>query len=143
MGVRSSPVLPQWHVKDPCQSAKSAGGRLLINTDTHLTHRSRSELTMLLSRQSMGIYQETSSHATRQGKLGHSRLSSPSHCGLILAYRVELVCASYSPLKKEKKKSRRGMNSRPFSPNPRTRGKCHHHHHRVFYRQALFTRNQP
>ena len=32
-----------------------------------------------------GLYQETSSHATRQGALGHSRLSSLSHCGLILA----------------------------------------------------------
>ena len=46
---------------------------------------SRSGLTMPLSRHSMGIYQETSSHTTRQGILGHSRLSSLSHCGLILA----------------------------------------------------------
>ena len=29
---------------------------------------------MPLSTQSMGIYQETSSHATRQGTLGHSPL---------------------------------------------------------------------
>ena len=49
-----------------------------------MTHRSRSGLTMSLLRQRVGIYQETSSHATRQGTLGHSRLSSPSHCGLIL-----------------------------------------------------------
>ena len=27
-GIRSTPVLLQWHVKDPGQSAKSAGGRL-------------------------------------------------------------------------------------------------------------------
>ena len=40
---------------------------------------------MLLSRLSVGTYQETSSHATRHGTLGHSRLSSLSHCGLILA----------------------------------------------------------
>ena len=40
---------------------------------------------MPLFRQSVGIYQETSSHATRLGTLGHSRLSSLSHCGLILA----------------------------------------------------------
>ena len=44
---------------------------------------------MPLSRQSVGIYQETSSHATRQGTLGHSRLSLLSHCGLILAQSVE------------------------------------------------------
>ena len=30
-GVHSTPVLPQWHVKDPGHSAKSAGGRLPQN----------------------------------------------------------------------------------------------------------------
>ena len=29
--VRSTPVLPQWHVKGPGHSAKSAGGRLYLN----------------------------------------------------------------------------------------------------------------
>ena len=47
--------------------------------------RSRSGLTMPLSKHSVGTYPETSSHATRQGTLGYSRLSSLSHCGLILA----------------------------------------------------------
>ena len=47
-GVRFTPVLPQWHVKDPGHSAKSAGGRLHINTHTSLTQRSRSGLTMPL-----------------------------------------------------------------------------------------------
>ena len=37
---------------------------------------------MLLSGQSVRIYQETNSDATRQGTLGYSRLSSLSHCGL-------------------------------------------------------------
>ena len=32
--VRSTPVLQQWHVKDPNHSAKSAGGRLHLNTHT-------------------------------------------------------------------------------------------------------------
>ena len=31
-GIRSTPVLPQWHVKDPGQSNESAGGRLQLNT---------------------------------------------------------------------------------------------------------------
>ena len=84
-GVRTIPVLPQWYVKDPGHSAKSAGGRLHLNTHTPLTHRSRSGLIMPLSRQSVGISQDTSSHATRQGTLGRSRLSSLSHCGLTLA----------------------------------------------------------
>ena len=48
---------------------------------------------MPLSRHSVGTYPETSLQATRQGTLGHSRLSFLSHCGLILAYRMELVCA--------------------------------------------------
>ena len=40
---------------------------------------------MPLSRHSVGTYQETSSHANGQETLGHIRLSSLSHCGLILA----------------------------------------------------------
>ena len=56
-----------------------------------LTQRIRSGLTMPLSRHSVRTYQEMSSHATRQGTLSHSHLSSLSHCGLILAYKVELV----------------------------------------------------
>ena len=84
-GVRSSPVLPQWYEKDSGHSAKSAGGRLHINTHAPLTQRRRNGLTMLLSRHSIGTYLETSSHATRQGTLGHSHLSSLNHCGLILA----------------------------------------------------------
>ena len=79
------PTLLQWHVKEHSHSAKSAGGRLHLNTHTPLTHRSQSGLTMLLSRQSVGIYQETSSHASHQGTLGYSRLGLLSHCGLILA----------------------------------------------------------
>ena len=47
---------------------------------------------MLLCRHSVGTYQETSSFATRQGTLSHSHLSLLSHCGLILAKGVELVC---------------------------------------------------
>ena len=78
-------LLLQWHIKDPGHSAKSAGGRLHLNTHTPLTQRSRSGLTMPLSEHSVRTYQETSSHATRQGTLGHSRLSSRRHYGLILA----------------------------------------------------------
>ena len=49
-------VLPQWHVKDPAHSAKSAGGRLHLNTHSPLTQRSRSSLTML-SRHGVRTYQ--------------------------------------------------------------------------------------
>ena len=37
---------------------------------------------MPLCRHSVGTFQKTSSHATRQGTLDHSRLSSLSHSGL-------------------------------------------------------------
>ena len=98
---RSTPMLPQWHIKDPGHSAKSAGGRLHLNMHTPLTQQSWIWLTMLLSRHSVGTYPETSLHATCQGVFSHSRLSSLSHYGLILALREELVCASLSRLKKK------------------------------------------
>ena len=89
--VCSTPVLPQWHVKDPGHSAKSAGGRINLNMHTPLTQQSRSGLTMPLSRHSVGTYQEMRSHAIHQGTLGLSGLSLLSHCWLILVYEVELM----------------------------------------------------
>ena len=135
-GVRSTPVLPKLHVKDPVHSAKCAGGRLHLNTRTSLIQRSRSGLNMPLSRHSVGTYPETSSRATCQSTFGHSRLSSLIHYGLILAQRVEVVCANQSPLKKrkekkkkEKKKRSRGMNGRTFSKTPLRPRKSDHQHH--------------
>ena len=84
-GVRSTPVLPQLHIKDPGHSAKSSDGRLHLNMHTPLTQRSRSGLTMPLSSHSVGTYSETNSHVTSQETYCYSRLSSLSHCGLILA----------------------------------------------------------
>ena len=71
IGVRSTFVLPQWHVKDPGFQPKV---RVTGYTETHkpLTQQSRSEL----SRSSVGTNRETSAHATRQGNFVHSRLSS-------------------------------------------------------------------
>ena len=46
---------------------------------------------MPLSGHSVGSYPETSSHSICQGTFGHSRLNSLSHCGLILAQKVDLV----------------------------------------------------
>ena len=68
-------MLPQWHVKDPGHSAKSAGGRLHLNMHTPLTQRSWSGLTMLLPSHSVGTHQEMSSHATRQAQ--SSQLAEP------------------------------------------------------------------
>ena len=94
-----------------------------LNRHLSLTQRSRSGLTMPLSGHNVGTYQKRSSNETRQGTLRHSRLGSLSHCGLILALRVELVRELISTLK-EKKKRRRGMNCSTFSRNPRTREKA-------------------
>ena len=66
-------------------SAESASGRLHLNTHTPLTQRSRSGLTMPLSRHCVGTYQKMSSHAAPQGTHGHSPFSSLSHFGLNLA----------------------------------------------------------
>ena len=76
------PMLPQWHIKDPSHSAKSAGSRLQLNTCTTLTQWSQGGLAML-SRHSVRTYREMCSHATGQGMLVHSHLSSLWHCGLI------------------------------------------------------------
>ena len=80
--IRSTPLVPQSHVKDPGHSAKNAGGRLHLNAHTTLTQRTRSGLTMPLSRHNVGTYPEPSSHAACQGTFGHSRISSLSHYGL-------------------------------------------------------------
>ena len=83
-GALSTPVLPQWHVKDPGHSTKSADGKLHVNTHTPLAQRSRNGLTRPLSWRCVGTYPETNSHATCQGTFCHSYLSSLSNCGLIL-----------------------------------------------------------
>ena len=57
-GVRFTPVLPQWHVKDPCHSAKSAVDGFYLDAHTPSTQRSRSGLTMPLARHSEGTNPE-------------------------------------------------------------------------------------
>ena len=58
--VRSTLVLPQWHVKDHGHFAKSTDGRLHLITHILLTQGSQSGLTMLLSWRSVGTFQDTS-----------------------------------------------------------------------------------
>ena len=92
-------------VQPPCAVThinKSAGGRLRLNSHTPLTKQSQSGLTMPLCRESMGTYQESSSHAIRQGTLSHSCLSSLSHYGLIPGLRSRIsVNDLISTLKKK------------------------------------------
>ena len=85
--VRSTPALPQWHIKTPVilPKVQMTGYNLHLNMHALMTQWSQSGLTIPLCRQTVGTYQETSSHSSHQGTLGHSHLSSLSHCGLILA----------------------------------------------------------
>ena len=78
--VCSSPVLPQWHVKDAGQSARIEGGKFQISMRIR-TWENKVRLGWLCC---TNLVWETSSHATRQETLVHSHLSSLSRCGLIL-----------------------------------------------------------
>ena len=84
--VHLTSMLLQWHIKDPGHSAKSASGRLHLNMHTPLIQRSRSGLTTLLCRYSVGTYQEMSSNTTHQGTLSHSCFSSLS--GISVRYLI-------------------------------------------------------
>ena len=84
--IRSTPVLPQWHVKDPGHFAKIAGGRPHLNTHTLLTQRSRSGLALPLSRYCVGTYLEGAhTQLVREHSVTVVTVSSLSHYGLILA----------------------------------------------------------
>ena len=103
----------------PGHSAKSAGGRLHLNTHTPLTQRSRSGLTMPLSRHNEG----TSGNELTRILSGNTR---PQSSQLAEPLWTDPGTTSVSTLKK-KKKRRREINGRTSSPNPRKRGKSHHH----------------
>ena len=95
---------------------------------------------MPLCRHSVGTFQKTSSHATRQGTLDHSRLSSLSHSGLtdlgvesgisvhklISTLKKQQQQNPHTRLKKKKKKRRQGINGPTFSKDPCKGGKTHH-----------------
>ena len=121
-------VLPQWHVKDPCHSAKSAGGRLHLNMHTPLTQRSWSGLTMLLSRHSVGTYPENKlTHNLPENTRPQSfKLTEPLCTDHGLKSGIS-VCRLISTSKN--KKCRWGMNGWIFSPNPCKWGKSHNNHH--------------
>ena len=75
------------------RSAKSTGDGSHVNPQTPSTQRSRSGLCCPVMVWEP-VIRETSSHAVRQRTLVGSRLSSLTHCRLMLAYRVKLVRAS-------------------------------------------------
>ena len=109
------PVLPQWLVKGLGQSSKSAGGMLHLFTHTPFTQRSRSGLTMPLSRHSVGTYPETSSKPTCHGTFGHrtsqlDKLLWPDP-GIPSGISVRELISIHTHTHK-KKPRKRGMNGR-------------------------------
>ena len=99
-GVRSTPVLLQWHVKDPGHCAKSADDRLHLNTYIPWTQRSRSGLTMPLCRHSVGIYPEKNSQPQS------FQLAEPLWTDLGLKSGIfvrELICTSKKKKRRKKK----------------------------------------
>ena len=134
-GVRSTPVLPQWHVKDPGHSARSAYGRLHFNTHTPITQRSRSGLTMPLSRHSAEpIPKRVHTQLVRE----HSATVVSAHWAIVdWSWHKEWNQCARANLhfnnkkrKKERKKNKKGHNRRTTGRtshrNPRKRGKRHH-----------------
>ena len=107
-----------------------------LNTHTPLSQRSQSGLTVLLSRHSVGTYQETSSHATCQVRSQLTHLAEPLWTYPGIKSRIS-VCELISTLKK--KKHRWGMNCWTFSQNPRMRWKSHHHHQHHKRSLTIFT----
>ena len=68
-------MLPQWQVKDPCHSAKSAGGRLHLN-HVYTPDPMKSEWADYITCAGI-VWKPIRKHAQMQ-------LSLLSHCGLIL-----------------------------------------------------------
>ena len=103
-------MLPQRHVKDPGHSAKSAGGRLHLNTHTPLTKRSRSGLTMLLSKAYCGNLSgnELTRNSLENSRSQSSQLAEPLWTDPGLKSGI-IVRKQISTLKKKKKKAQAGM----------------------------------
>ena len=112
LSVRSTPMLLQWHVKDPSHSAKSADGRLHLNMHTPLTQRSLSELTMLLPRHSVGTIRKQAHWQSGNIQPQSSWLTEPLWTDLGLKSGIS-VCEQISTLKKKKSAVREWMIAYP------------------------------
>ena len=81
-------MLTQWHVKDPGHSAKSAGGRLHLNTHCTLDP-TKSEWADYAAVQAVCELIRKQGHTQLVREHSASRLSSLGHCRLILPLRLE------------------------------------------------------
>ena len=126
--VRSTPLLPQWHVKDPGHFAKSAGGRLHLNTHTPLTQRSRSGLTMPLSRHSVGTLSgnELTCNSSGNTRSQSFQLAEPlwTNSGVKSGIGVRKLISTL----KKKKKAQEGNELPNILPKSSHAKKKSHHH---------------
>ena len=108
----STTVLPQWHVKDPGHSAKSAGGRLHLCTHAPLTQQSRIGLAMLLSRDNVGTYTENELTRNLSGNIRprSSQLAEPHWAGPGIKSGIS-VRELISTLKKKKAQAGNGWSN--------------------------------
>ena len=78
----------------------------------------------MLSRHSVGIIRETSSHTSHQGMLINSCLSLLSHCGPVLGLKSGICALVLTSTIKKKKKHRWGMICGTFTLNYRLQTKA-------------------
>ena len=133
LGVRSTPVLPQWHVEDPGHSAKSAEWQVTPK-HAYTVDPTKSEWTDYAAVQAYWgnlwgneLTRNLSGNIRPQSfQLAEPLWTDPSMKSGISVR--ELISTSKKKEEKKKKKRRPGT----FSPNPRQRGKNHHHHHHSY-----------
>ena len=101
-------MLPQWHVKNPGHSAKSAAGRVHLNTHTPLTQQSQCGLTMPLSRCGNLSGNELTYNSSGNTQPQSSQLTEPLWTDPGLDSGISM-CELISTLKKKKKKAQAGM----------------------------------
>ena len=119
-GVRSTPVLSQWHVKDPGHSAQSAGGGLL---HAYTLDPTKSEQAECAAIQALRGSLPGKKLTCNSSQLAESLRTYPGlQNGISMREQV-----SAKKKKQQQQNSGRGLNGRTFSPNPRKRGKGHHH----------------
>ena len=109
LSVCSTPMLLQWHLKDPGHSAKNTGGRLHLNTHTPSTQQSWSELTMPLRRHRVGNLSGNEITRYSSGNVWpqSSQLTEPLWTDPSLR-RGNSVCDLISTLEKKKKSKSTG-----------------------------------
>ena len=140
-------MLPQWHVKDPGHSAKSAGDKLYLNTHTPLTLQSCSGLTggrlylnthtpftqqscsglTILSMHRVGLLRKTSLTRNLSGNTWPQSSQLAESLWTDPGLRVELVSVSWFPLWRQKRSAEGKWIIQPSPQILASEEKNHHH----------------